>query len=128
MDASLYVGTTLLIVTPEDAKNIHSQIKGAKAKGDGTYYIPCKLKGKAPPLKLKINNHHISVSSEDYILIANDSDKSMCVSGISGQEIHRPNHWILGSVFLKSHYTVSFLENYITQARFKLTFYSKQGV
>lgn len=103
----MQLGTTLLIVTPDDAKKIHNQIRGAEANGDGTYNIPCKLKGKTPPLQLKINGHHVSVLSEDYILIPTNKNKSMCISGISGQEIRRPNHWILGSVFLKSYYTVS---------------------
>lgn len=101
------IGTTLLITTPEDARHIHSQIKGAVTNRDGSYTIPCNLKGKIPDLMLNINGHVLSVPSDDYILVSTPGDESMCISGISGQNVNKPNHWILGDVFLKSYYTVS---------------------
>lgn len=69
------------------------------------------MKGKSAPLILKVNGHQLSIPSEDYILVPTSDNESMCLSGISGQNIQKPNHWVLGAVFLKSYYTVS---NYIT--------------
>lgn len=102
-----HIGTTLIIVTPEDAKHIHSEIEGATANTDGSYSIPCHLKGTLPALKLSVNNFTLSVSSDDYVLLPSQDDESMCLSGISGHDIKKPNHWILGDIFLRGYYTVS---------------------
>ncbi|KAI8047880.1 aspartic peptidase domain-containing protein, partial [Thamnidium elegans] len=106
----LDTGTTLLIATPEDAKQIHGTIKGAVSNKDGSYAIPCHLKGNLPDLELTVNGHLLSVPSDDYILLSME-DESMCLSGISGQNINKPNHWILGDVFLKAYYTVFDTQN-----------------
>ncbi|KAI7890314.1 aspartic peptidase domain-containing protein [Mucor mucedo] len=102
----LDTGTTLIIVTPDDAKHIHSEIEGAVVNSDGSYSIPCHLKGHLPALNINVNNFTLSVSSDDYILVPSQDDENLCLSGISGHNIHKPNHWILGDVFLKGYYTV----------------------
>lgn len=98
------------MVTSEDAKHIHNEIEGAVLNSDGSYTIPCYLKGMLPTLDINVNNYLLSVSSEDYVLVPSQEDESMCLSGISGQNIHKPNHWILGDVFLKVYYTVSTID------------------
>jgi hypothetical protein len=95
------------MITPEDARHIHGQIKQAVANQDGSYSIPCHLKGHLPDLVLNVNGHTLSVSSDDYILVTTKADPTMCISGISGQNIKKPGHWILGDVFMKGYYTVS---------------------
>lgn len=97
------------MVTPEDATYIHNQIDEVMSNQDGSYSIPCRLKGKLPDLVLNINGHTLSVSSEDYILVATKTNPLMCISGISGQNNKRPGHWILGDVFMKAYYTVKII-------------------
>ncbi|KAI9474035.1 MAG: aspartic peptidase domain-containing protein [Benjaminiella poitrasii] len=104
-------GTSLLITTPEDAKQIHSRIQDSKANADGTYQIPCALKGKLPNLVLTVNGHNLSLSSEDYILIPSSKNSAMCISGIEGANVNTDNHWILGNVFMKAYYTVFDMDN-----------------
>ncbi|KAI8351535.1 aspartic peptidase domain-containing protein [Blakeslea trispora] len=98
-------GTTLLVTSPEHAAAIHERIPGAVETGSGTYSIPCELKGKLPSLDITMNQHVYSVSSEDYVLVPTVEDEDLCVSGISGQVIKK-DHWILGDVFIRGHYTV----------------------
>ncbi|KAI8377112.1 aspartic peptidase domain-containing protein [Choanephora cucurbitarum] len=98
-------GTTLLVTSPEHAAAIHDRIPGAFEASSGTYNIPCELKGRLPNLDININQHVFSVSSEDYVLVPTTEDEEMCVSGISGQVIKK-DHWILGDVFIRGHYTV----------------------
>ncbi|KAI8992524.1 aspartic peptidase domain-containing protein [Pilobolus umbonatus] len=104
-------GTTLIITSIQDAHLIHSQITGAVMNRNGIYHIPCYLKGLLPPLELLISNHYLLISSYEYILVAVEDDPTMCISGIAGQNMREPDHWILGDVFLKSYYTVFDHEN-----------------
>ncbi|KAI8638638.1 aspartic peptidase domain-containing protein [Parasitella parasitica] len=100
-------GTTLLLVSPEEAQKIHAQIEGSRYNNDGTYSVPCSLKETLPDLVIQIEGRKLSVSPNDYVLLPSDGDSSMCLSGISGQNTNKPNHWIMGDVFFKTHYTVS---------------------
>ena len=95
-----------MVTSPEHAAAIHDRIPGAIEASSGTYNIPCELKGRLPSLDITINQHVFSVSSEDYVLVPTTEDEDMCVSGISGQVIKK-DHWILGDVFIRGHYTVS---------------------
>ena len=94
------------MVTPEESIEIHKYIEGAVRNSDGTYYIPCDMRGKALPLHIRINGHTLSVPSDDYVLVSTEVGGDLCYSGIVGQTT-KPGQWILGSVFLKSYYTVS---------------------
>ncbi|KAK4519753.1 NAD(P)H dehydrogenase, quinone 1 [Mucor velutinosus] len=104
-------GTTLLLVSPKEAEMMHVQIQGARYNNDGTYSVPCHLKGALPELAIQIEGRKLAVSSNDYVLLPSDSDASMCLSGISGQNTNKPNHWIMGDVFFKAYYTVFDQEN-----------------
>ncbi|KAF1805331.1 aspartic peptidase domain-containing protein [Mucor lusitanicus] len=99
-------GTTLLLVSPKEAEMMHAQIQGARYNNDGTYSIPCHLKGALPELVINIEGRKLAVSSNDYVLVPSDGDASMCLSGISGQNTNKPKHWIMGDVFFKAYYTV----------------------
>lgn len=85
---------------------MHQQIQGSRYNNDGTYSLPCHLKGALPELVIHIEGRKLVVSSNDYVLLPSDGDSSMCLSGISGQNTNKPNHWIMGDVFFKAYYTV----------------------
>ncbi|KAI8330764.1 aspartic peptidase domain-containing protein [Chlamydoabsidia padenii] len=99
-------GTTLMIVTPDDADVIHAAIPGAINNGDSTWSVPCHAAG-LPPLKLVLNDDVLVLPGSAYVLDPLHSSTTMCLSGISGQALdHDDNTWILGDVFMKHYYTV----------------------
>ncbi|KAI8089187.1 aspartic peptidase domain-containing protein, partial [Halteromyces radiatus] len=100
-------GTTLLIVTPDDAETIHGAIAGAVANGDATWSIPCKDVASLPPLRISLGNDVLSLPSSAYVLDPLHSSTTMCLSGISGQVLNYDEEtWILGDTFMKHYYTV----------------------
>ncbi|KAI8891018.1 acid protease [Backusella circina FSU 941] len=110
--AIIDTGTSLLVTTPEDADAIHAHITGATSNYDGTYSIPCHLKGKIDDLVFIVNGYQMTVPSDEYILVPSDEDDTMCLSGISGQSSKLADRWILGLVFLKNYYTVFDVNNH----------------
>ncbi|KAI9304765.1 aspartic peptidase domain-containing protein, partial [Cunninghamella echinulata] len=115
-------GTTLMIVTPEDAQAIHGNIPGAINNGDSTWSVPCQNVNQLPPLELTLNNisagntttnnttsppQILSLPPSAYILSPLNPANPMCISGISGQKLdNEENTWILGDTFMKHFYTV----------------------
>ncbi|CAO3591856.1 unnamed protein product [Absidia cylindrospora] len=103
-------GTTLVIVTPDDAELIHGAIAGAVNNGDSTWSIPCNDAASLPPLTFTLgggSDARISLPGTAYVLDPLHSSTTMCLSGISGQALdYDDNAWILGDVFMKHYYTV----------------------
>lgn len=91
-----------MILPVDDARMIHKGLGAIFL--NGTYYIPCELKGKAPDMTLQISRHSISISSNDYILFPDDVRPDLCLSGLS--TANKTNQWILGDIFLRNYYTV----------------------
>lgn len=101
-------GTTLIIVTPEDAELIHGAIPGAVNNGDSTWSVPCAA-ANLPTLSFLLGDETMVLPGAAYILDPLHSSNSLCLSGISGQALdHDENSWILGDVFMKHYYTVSY--------------------
>ncbi|KAI9024924.1 aspartic peptidase domain-containing protein [Phycomyces nitens] len=98
-------GSTLIITSIEDAEDFHKRIPGAENNGDTTWSIPCKSYS-LEPFVITINNVPLTLHSKDYILTPMSTNKTMCLSGISGQTLDVSNAWILGSVFMRHYYTV----------------------
>ncbi|KAL0088157.1 aspartic peptidase domain-containing protein [Phycomyces blakesleeanus] len=98
-------GSTLIITSTADAENFHRQIPGAENNGDTTWSIPCKSYS-LEPLVIWVNNVPLTLHPKDYILTPMGANKTMCLSGISGQVLDVANAWILGGVFMRHYYTV----------------------
>lgn len=104
-----------MILPVDDARMIHKGLGAIFL--NGTYYIPCELKGKAPDMTLQISRHSISISSNDYILFPDDVRPDLCLSGLS--TANKTNQWILGDIFLRNYYTVITHHTYKKEKRKK---------
>lgn len=105
--AAIASGSTLNIVPEEDAYRLHRALKFSK-NGEGRYVIPCGEVKKLPEIKLTIGSSNFTLSPQDYVIEWNDE----CMSAFVGHDIASPTGpiWVLGSVFLRSHYTVFDME------------------
>ncbi|ORX44789.1 acid protease [Hesseltinella vesiculosa] len=101
-------GTTLIIVTPEDAEKIHGAIDGAVDNGDSTWSVPCNAASLLPPLIFELEDGvELVLPGNQYVLSQLQPSKTMCLSGISGQSLdYEEKTWILGDVFMRHYYTV----------------------
>lgn len=97
-------GTTLMIVSPQDARRIHARIAGAVDNGDSTWSIPCR--SIVPPLKIVMQGDVVVWLPGAAFVLAPFANSDMCLSGISGQVLDGEATWILGNTFMKQFYTV----------------------
>lgn len=93
-----------MILPQSDIQAIHRSLHSSITFLNGTYYIPCGLKGKLSDIILDVHNHSLSISSNDYILFPHETFTDLCLSGLSSHG--RADQWILGDIFLKNYYTV----------------------
>lgn len=106
-------GSTLIIMSNQDANAYHSQIEGAHTNGDGTWSFPCKAVKQLGPLTIQLDNIELTIPPEKLFLTPTSSSSKKCLSGISGQYMNqeeeegKDNTWILGDIFLKQFYTVN---------------------
>lgn len=96
-------GSTLILVPQEDSYRLHRSLKFAK-NDQGRHTIPCGNVPSLPNIKLNIGSNNFTLTSNDYV-IEWDGE---CMSAFVGQDIQSPTGplWVLGSVFLRSHYAV----------------------
>lgn len=104
-------GTTLLILPPEDALDIHKYI--ANSKTDGTnFVIPCNT---SLVLSLSFDQDKSRIwyiNPSEYVGEVYDEDAGTCISNIQGITLEGDQpRWILGDVFLKNIYTVFDMDN-----------------
>ncbi|KAL8938106.1 MAG: hypothetical protein Q9216_004079 [Gyalolechia sp. 2 TL-2023] len=100
--AIIDTGTSFMLLPPEDAKKIHSQIPGAQADGE-TFNLPCKSQ---TSFQLIFSGVSYEISPADYVGSHVDGDDSMCTSNVIGRRPFEENQWLVGDVFLKNVYSV----------------------
>lgn len=107
-------GSTLIIMNKQDAQAYHQHVPGATSNGDGTWSFPCKNVNGLNPLMIQAGNTTLSIPPEKLFLTPMSAISKNCLSGVSSQEMksHDENTWILGDVFLRNFYTVSFFVYY----------------
>lgn len=105
----LDTGTTLMVLPPEDAAVVHSNIPGATSDGKGGFRIPCT------------NTVKVGLSFGGVIFEINPVDLTFqpvgknlagqCLSGISVGTVGGPTQWLVGDVFLKNVYFATDVTN-----------------
>jgi len=97
--AIIDTGTTLMIVPPADATQIHNQIPGAVSQ-QGQFFVPCNTNA---TVALKFGGTSFKINPKD---LARDpiGQQNLCVSGISGGVIGGPDQWLVGDTFIKNVY------------------------
>lgn len=93
-----------MVLPQNDIQAIHRSLDSSITFLNGTFYIPCELKGKLSDIILDVHHHSLSISSNDYILFPHETFTDLCLSGLSSHG--RADQWILGDIFLKNYYTV----------------------
>lgn len=106
--AALSSGSSLIIVPEVDSHRIHRAL-GMKATNDGRHVIDCHKIASLPAITLIFAGSAFSLAPEDYIIDWHNE----CMSAFVGQNIDSPTGpiWVLGTVFLRSFYTVYDMEN-----------------
>jgi saccharopepsin len=96
-------GSTLIIIPVEDSYRLHRMLKFSKGES-GHYTIPCGEISSLPIINLNIGSSNFSMTPSDYVIEWGGD----CMSAFVGRDIQSPTGpiWVLGSVFLRSYYTV----------------------
>lgn len=104
-------GTTLLVMSPDDALKLHGYISGTQTDGTN-FVIPCNT---SMQLEFEFNNIKYLVSPQDYVGVPysepDAETPALCISNIQGIQFEN-NRWILGDVFLKNVYSVYNMETH----------------
>lgn len=100
--ATVDTGTTLLVMSSDDALKFHSYIKGSQTDGS-SYAIPCNTTDK---FELEFGGQTWPIGTDAYIGSPISKGSSMCASNIQGISLQNSSNWVLGDVFLKTVYSV----------------------
>lgn len=106
-NAAISSATTLIVVPEVDSHRIHRVLK-MSATSDGRYVLPCSVVKDLPNIKLFFGGKEYVLTPNDYIIHWHGE----CMSAFVGHDIDSPTGpiWVLGSIFLRSYYTVFDLE------------------
>lgn len=107
--AIIDTGTSFVLMPPDDAKKLLTQIPKAEPSGE-TFHIPCAT---TAAIQFTFSGVTYNVSTKDYLGKSIDGG-SMCASNIIGRQTFGANQWLMGDAFLKNVYTVfDFTQNRI---------------
>lgn len=93
-------GTSYMLIPPNDAKAIFTQVKGSSPSGE-LWHIPCDT---TTSIALVFNGIGYEISPKDYI--GPSVGDGMCYSHIVAVSAVDDKTWLLGDTFLKNVYTV----------------------
>jgi len=107
--AIIDTGTSFVLMPPDDAKKLLTQIPKAEPSGE-TFQIPCAT---TAAIQFTFSGVTYNVSAKDYLGKTVDGG-NMCASNIIGRQTFGANQWLMGDAFLKNVYTVfDFTQNRI---------------
>lgn len=100
-------GSTLIVLPTLDSHRIHRRL-GMRATEDGRHTIACDRIDSMPNIILTFGGREFPLTPRDYIVRWHGE----CMSAFVAQDIQSPTGpiWVLGSVFLRSYYTVFDME------------------
>lgn len=131
----VWIGTSLLQVSPADAQIIHNLIKGTKPDGHGGFTVPCTLQDK---LALTIGGQAFSIDPRDLAVTpvnANDPQGD-CTSGVSSSTGIPANTWVVSCHelmfrtywdFVLSRLVMCFWKTYISPPMLRTTLWALQS-
>ncbi|RIB27015.1 aspartic peptidase domain-containing protein [Gigaspora rosea] len=94
------IGTTRIILPPDDADEFYSKIDNAVDNGDGSYTLPC---GDTYEVSLVFSGKTWSIDPRDFIVEINEDD---CIGVVVYADTGSFTEWHIGSAFLRNVYTV----------------------
>jgi len=107
--AIIDTGTSFVLMPPDDAKKLLTQIPKVEPSGE-TFHIPCAT---TAAIQFTFSGVTYNVSAKDYLGKTVDGG-NMCLSNIIGRQTFGANQWLMGDAFLKNVYTVfDFTQNRI---------------
>lgn len=109
--AVIDTGTSLLLMPPRDARDVHSRIPDVLVQemedGSEVFIVPCNTE---LTLDFEIAGVVYEVPAGDWVGEVTTNSR-YCYSNIISREITGPTTWLLGDVFLKNVYSVFDMDN-----------------
>ena len=99
--AIIDTGTTYMLLPPNDAKQIHTQISGSKLTGE-LYNFPCTT---TDLVQIVFSGKSFDISPKDYVG-RSVTGTDLCVSNIISSQALGSDEWLVGDTFLKNVYSV----------------------
>ncbi|GAA5903351.1 pepsin-like aspartic protease [Sporobolomyces salmoneus] len=99
-------GTTLILAPYAAAAEFYSHIPGSALYDDGIYTFPCDSTPTVEASFARITLQKYAVNPEDFNLGYTEEDPNQCVGALMGANLGIGSSYILGDVFLLSHYVI----------------------
>ncbi|KAF8418591.1 aspartic peptidase domain-containing protein [Tirmania nivea] len=100
--AIIDTGTSLILIPPDDAFNLHLAIEEARTDGE-SFAVPC---GTNMTLEITISGTTYKIPPIDWVGDPTAPDGLYCLSHIVSRTITGPTTWLMGDVFLKNVYSI----------------------
>lgn len=99
--AIIDTGTSLMLLPPDDAYNVHLIIDGARTDGE-SFAVPCNTN---KTLDVTFSGVTYAIPPIDWIGEPTVAGGKYCISHIISRTITGPKTWLMGDVFLKNVYS-----------------------
>lgn len=99
--AIIDTGTSLILLPPDDAYNLHLAIEGARTDGEA-FAVPCDTN---KTLDMTFSGVTYKIPPIDWVGDPTAPEGQYCLSHIISRTITGPNTWLMGDVFLKNVYS-----------------------